>query len=68
MCARVLAANGQILVCTTYSPLSVADHNSESVKKRQLEFDESIKTEFGNPDVFRYLLVTLMNLSRIWIT
>jgi hypothetical protein len=50
MCARVLAANGQILACTTYSPLSVADHNSESVKKRQLEFDESIKTEFGNPD------------------
>jgi hypothetical protein len=50
MCARVLAANGQILARTTYSPLSVADHNSESVKKRQLEFDESIKTQFGNPD------------------
>jgi hypothetical protein len=68
MCACVLAANGQILACTTYSPLSVADHNSESIKKWQLEFDESIKTEFGNPDVFRYLLVTLMNFSLIWMT
>jgi hypothetical protein len=28
MCACVLAANGQILSCTTYSLLSVANHNS----------------------------------------
>jgi hypothetical protein len=48
----VLASNGQELAHTTcldyLFPLSVANHNSASVKKRKVEFNMSIHTQFGD--------------------
>lgn len=48
MCAKILTEKGKVVSRTSVFPFSIEDHNSETVKKRCDEFDESLRHVLRN--------------------